>query len=331
MTKYLGRGAAAFAAILACACTPLEQAPLIYSAAEKGGIFISTSPSSTAVVDMSIGYSVIDTAYVPVEVSKHCESATPGNCPADTFGMKDVRGNATVKNSVPPDAAHIQNLTDAYSVAQAKQKDFQLALTAAQTKQSADQQLVTAAAAADNLVATDQTNATAADAAAVKAPSDATLAANSKAANDKLAADKNAADTARAKASGINTAADAQAVTDAQLNLTNGSKTTNDALKAVQDAFGGVTNVADDKGDALSVYGSFNDNSNGSQTGASLTLGKVFSTGVAAQNVSLAANANSTAACLSNAVTAANLVSDASAKQTVLKTAIEACGAKPAN
>jgi hypothetical protein len=319
---------AALFAAAASACAPLEQAPLIYSAAEKGGLFVSTSPSSTSIIDVSIGWSVIDTAYVPVEVAKHCTSAI--GCTGEDFKMRDVRGNSTTQSSAQQSLTSVQYLAEAYTIADNVQKDSQRTLTSAATKLADDRELVEAAKTADDLVQTDNTALTLATKQATQAVADSPLAIAVKTATEKLNADTQLAKIADTKALGINLATDNQAVADAQAKVSAANTATETALKALQDVFGRGPNT-DDKGDALSVFGSFNSNTSAGgpaagQVAGSLTLGKIFATGVAAQNVSVGLTSSAVSSCLVDATAASNGISDPTKRQAAFAALVQACG-----
>ena len=55
------------------ACAPLEQAPLVYSSKNQIGVGVSAGTPDSPGLDITIGYKGLDAAYVPVAVSKPCQ------------------------------------------------------------------------------------------------------------------------------------------------------------------------------------------------------------------------------------------------------------------
>ena len=87
--------------LLCSACSPLQQAPLVYASKISVGVDISGTSTETPGISMSVGYKQVDAAYVPVAVAKKCEDTTPANCHLGmydiklTMGASDLEGNRT--------------------------------------------------------------------------------------------------------------------------------------------------------------------------------------------------------------------------------------------
>ena len=328
-------GVIATAAVVLSACAPMEQAPLIYSSAVKGGINITTTPSATSALDISIGYSALDTAYVPVEVAKHCQSTNPADCNSELYLPTAVRGDNKVDSSVRPSLADLQTLTDADTAADQQLLAAKSTLASVQSKQATDQKLLDAVTTSQANVKADNDAIVAVQAKLVATPTDPLLTKDVGDARTKLATDTLTQNAAIKNAMGIDSNADAQAVQTALTNVTNATtkkSATSGALQYARDSGVNQSNLTS-KGDALSVFGSFNNSTQGgvtssTQASASLTLGKIFSTGVAAQIISESAAISATATCLSNATAAANLITDPSKKQDILTQAMLACSSR---
>jgi hypothetical protein len=82
------------------------------------------------------------------------------------------------------------------------------------------------------------------------------------------------------------------------------------------------------KTDAMSVYGRFDSNasaSGGSSASSGQLVDKVFSTGLASQNLTEAAKIDAATSCLSRLITVADATTDAAAKQKLLNSASAIC------
>ncbi|NHZ83984.1 hypothetical protein F2P44_32680 [Massilia sp. CCM 8695] len=84
---------------LCSACAPLQQAPLVYASKISVGVDISGTSTETPGVSLSVGYKQVDAAYVPVAVAKRCDDPALENCKNDVYkiqlttGESDVEGN----------------------------------------------------------------------------------------------------------------------------------------------------------------------------------------------------------------------------------------------
>ena len=64
---------------LIAGCSPLQQAPLVYSSKSTIGIDIATTISESPEISLNIGVKVLDSAYVPVAVSKKVDDRASAN------------------------------------------------------------------------------------------------------------------------------------------------------------------------------------------------------------------------------------------------------------
>ena len=113
------------AALLATACAPLMQAPLVYSSKTQAGVNFTTTSAETPGVEISLGYKSLNTAYVPVAVARACESDDPTKCIGDPYDVKPVRGGNDVTFGVKP-------TEQALAAAMSSASDANIALTDAE-------------------------------------------------------------------------------------------------------------------------------------------------------------------------------------------------------
>ena len=80
------------AALLASACAPLAQAPLVYSSKVQGGLSLTSTVADSPGVEITVGYKAVDAAYVPVAVSQPCHGTATscGTIPIEIITSGDV-------------------------------------------------------------------------------------------------------------------------------------------------------------------------------------------------------------------------------------------------
>jgi hypothetical protein len=301
-------------------CTPLEQAPLVYSSAEKGGINVSASPAAASMVDVSIGYSLVDAAYVPVAVGKPCAKMFQ-EC--ENSRLTDVRGTHGTL-STPLTQEQIDKLKTASEEKTKAFDDAKKAFDLVNTKPAPSKPLRDTAKVSDAAVVIAQTKfetaatdlaAAPADATKLQAKADAETALN--AAKAKAKTDNDAAAAAETVENTANTAiANAKAILDnAQRQAANAAGDYATALRT------GHSEARQE--DALSVFGTFNAKMKGEKDAAQLAFGKTFSTGIAAQNVSMGVKAMLVSNCLAKAY--ALPIENANTKDALITEAVTAC------
>lgn len=341
MIKNAVAAVSAFAFLSACA--PLAQAPLVYSSKDQVGLSVTSTVAESPGVEINVGYKSVDTAYVPVGISQPCpQAATNCDNPISIVSSGDigvVGGNVTDEQLA--DAVKSANR------AEIRLKAAQAALDAArETLDKADAQKDLRRA-QDDLAAAqvEQQAAQASAAGASSSEVDGEVV-------DPVAAAKHKVDRAQeaiASANGKLTLLQAN-VARAQEELARASDEKRNADLLV----GFLKNALENGGssnrqDAYSVFGSFDSTSTATATaggatsagggddrgsspsvsgGAGLTLGKVFSTGLASQNLTdglrRSAAAGATGDCMRSA---AALIATAAAeqKEAMTKQAWELC------
>ncbi len=88
-------------------CAPLQQAPLVYSSKVTVGMDVSATATEQPGVSVNFGYKQVDAAYVPVAVAKPCDdiAGSKQGCTHSTYALRKVEGNNNVGDtSVPKNA-----------------------------------------------------------------------------------------------------------------------------------------------------------------------------------------------------------------------------------
>jgi hypothetical protein len=259
-------------AFLAAGCAPLQQAPLVYSSKVAIGVDVSATATEQPGASITIGYKQIDAAYVPVAVAKQCEAApNRGDCTHSIYELRNISGANDVGDSGMPqkmlDDAK-QRLNDFKKVSQEKEDAAKEVLKAeAIQKEMRDDR--------DAFYLANQV-ALAKKADELKTEAEVKIPEIRKQKEDAVAK----ADAAVAQAK----ARQKKAEEDFNKNF--------DIAKLTEDLR--LVSSSNKKADAYSVFGSFDANTTtGAAVGtggapkveAGLVIGKVFSTGIASQNL----------------------------------------------
>jgi hypothetical protein len=245
------------------ACAPLQQAPLVYSSKVAVGIDVSATSTETPGVGISVGYKQVDAAYVPVAVARKCEVPTEANCLNEKYAILPLNGHYDNSNS----------------------------------DQQTPSQVASASAAADK-AAQDLSRAQARLVEATKRQNEA-VSAEANAKEDQRQMSGNASDSnegAQNKLRQVNEAGERLKASAAEFAAVKAEVETATkeniaaSQKYQQSMDSGKAHTQNGKKDAFSVFGSFSSKSDssagtGSKTGVSLSLGKIFSTGVASQHL----------------------------------------------
>lgn len=84
---------------LLAACYPMEQAPLVYASKATIGVNITGGTTDNPGVDLVLGYKASDIALVPVAVAKHCPYASVSACTHDIYKTQVIAGTKNDKSS----------------------------------------------------------------------------------------------------------------------------------------------------------------------------------------------------------------------------------------
>lgn len=331
-------------------CAPLQQAPLVYTSSHVIGVKLGVAPTQPESMEAVIGYKDLDAAYAPVAVSNpHLDKAMqPGNkYDKDLYEIKEIYGIYGTQASA---AGATQLLTPEESV------DMRTYFEAFSQKENS---LKTAAKAKADLAEVQSLRATVEQ---FKAESSIggcntfnakdSLKKNYKSFFDCVAVDgQSEVERKYAKLSEsdkkynelVNDEGDAKALYDkasatSQIALTDFARIT-DKVKGALEKLASIQ-----KRDAISVYGSFDadtgaetsrpqDTSANGNNGVSVKVGKVFSTGVAAQNVSEAQKVVASAVVVSACINAIGdqakkvypVAGDGDARKAFIQTLVPEC------
>jgi hypothetical protein len=253
----------------------MEQAPLTYTSKTKIGVGVSTGTQDTPGLDVTIGFKEVNIAMVPVAVAKYCYKATEELCQKAIYEMQLVTGTKidAVENS--PLQRRLDELNGDMERLIGEQK------TDSERLASLRSQIAVADAATAAERELDELGTGSADEAPERQSVRATLMAKieQRPAKFNVTNARQEAAQIEAKESARNAKAATYRQEQAQLSSQLDRNSNSQRL------------------DAYSVYGKFNGNASGNTQGAGLTAGKVFATGIAAQNLTEFAT---TADCLAN-------------------------------
>lgn len=307
-------------AAIVTGCGTIDQVPLVYVSTVKVGVSAESGTPQVPGAKVVIGVDATDAAMVPVAYGRTCNHATEANCGKDDHPIKRIFGQNDISpaeflNTANAQAAALKSISDRIrSSEKALQEAIarQIAASSSLEKLKLDEQRLEQL----NKKITNDSIAPAGVDPALAPPVDTAMA--------------NEIVTLRSSTAALPVAQ--KEFTDADTSVIHAQG----ILKAAYDDFERQQAMLSEtlarhpselgqRKDALSVFGSFNTTANGSTapTGAGLTLGKSFSTGIAAQLLSegLKGAARYTAAqkCLDTAKT---MSLD---KEDILKLALAVC------
>lgn len=357
MTPLL-RLALAAASLATAACTPLQQAPLVYSSKVTVGLDVSANVAENQGASINIGVKTLDSAYVPVAVSKEIDKNTKADEKTIALQLIEARygEGSHSDNNDPAGAAERNRKIDTYFAAK-KAADVAASEHAKSESDLANRNgmISRLETLRSNIEGAQKLPENAAPATAPSQPQASTrgealksraldlakLVQESNIPIPPLAAqqdgqynveqvtvalgrqidaskadrDKIQADLPRLKAAAQTAAADAE-------------RAKAEAVKVV-----GLSNTS--KSDAMSVYGSFDSKASGdAEKGAhaGLLIGKVFSTGLASQNLTEAVKIGASSQCASTGFTLLQNTKDPAERQKILESLSAMCAPKtPSN
>lgn len=338
--RHLTAGIAVLSGLSACA--PLQQAPLVYSSKLVVGVDVSANVAENQGGSVNIGIKSIDSAYVPVAVSKEIDKK--GQDQEKTLEIRLIEARygegTTPETSDEATTAERNRKIDAYFGARQAADAAAAAQTAAENKVSGLTSLVAQLDSLKSGIVTAQgmlEPPPSADS-AVPAPNPKVEALKQRAADlDRLNADKGAHVTALVQSADgtfntkqvlialderigalVKAKADAEAALP-ELKAQRQSRA-DQALQAKTEAIRVAGLSQTNKTDAMSVYGRFDSNGTGSSKdgSASLLVGKVFSTGLASQNLTEAVKIEARSRCIASGFDTAKSITETAARNAFL-------------
>jgi hypothetical protein len=274
--------------MLLAGCSPLQQAPLVYSSQFTIGVSASSNPSGSSPLDVSIGLRQTDAAYVPTAVSKdgrvRCvKMLKQGNADKEickyspqqvnliTARHDDLSGETAEPEDEEKEKDALENLSAKSGSDQVNLKD----LSALQDKNK------------DKILDT------------LNIDSDELKKAISNLKENKLFENQSGA-TGGSKL--IRSILGNEQLTSKIISDPVVIRSVNNTIKATPEtsvkAKMALNDKSDKKTDALSVYGKFSAETEASPSKTGLTAGKIFSTGIAAQNLTGSARLQAKTECL---------------------------------
>lgn len=269
-------------------CMPLSQAALVYSSAIQVGVKVAAVTPTNPGLQIGIGYEQLDAAYVPVAVARPCPIDGAATCSDATHPIIRVRGGNSQDNSDKGNENARQAARTEMQAAMLAQEAIRVRIAQAIDERDRRQQQLDQAREAVAAAPAPDTSGTEPVAPSVEAATIEGLAAE-------IVRDNTIIEGLEGEL-GIATIRTSTAQSELAAHIGANQQ-----------------NRLDVKDDALSVFGSFNGNATasagtptaGANADAGLNLGKVFSTGVASQNITqgigAAARANALAQCLTEA------------------------------
>lgn len=287
------------------ACSSMEQAPLIYTSKQVVGIDISAPTTEASGVTVNVGFKNVDAAYVPVAVTnripekwspkKEMEKLPEIKDVYATYGRGDQLAGGTDSETKKLQAERVQKLGTALAElqraeqdlkVQAQRRDYWSSASAALTQyQTALNQYQQAKLPPAQEAAAASTNVTDVNLSEVKEATIKQLDGFFQAlqVNAKDVPTQSNFDTKKLKdiiEQGLSTTT--TAAQQAQDRITQASSSVNAAQELL------AKSLFVTQRDAMSVFGSFDSNTKTDPNEVGISFGKLFSTGVAAQNLSKA-------------------------------------------
>jgi len=343
-------------------CAPLQQAPLVYSSKVAVGVDISSNAAESPGITISLGVKTVDAAYVPVAVSRKPEPSEQAASAPEIIKISAQYGQGSTKgDSNQLTEANRQRINQYIEARKA-------ATDAADQKVKLDQQLRALKDKQDAIAIATKTITRLGvnpplEATVPATSSDAASAAAAVATSARSTRDDDIQNTLNPQLVAVgdplvrNIAKGSLELNGTQSVLSRLSQTTAEEIaKATtaqteaaadvaaksaraEDLFRQAAQAASlletSKTDAMSVYGRFDSNGSASAPGGAasgatggLLVGKVFSTGLASQNLTEAVKVSAVSTCIGNALAAAGAASAASdSRNNMIAALAAACSA----
>ncbi len=269
-------------------CTGLTQSSLVYSSQNNIGVVIKGGSAQAGNVDLTLGYSGHDFAIVPVAVAETCSDlAKEDDCDAKKYRLVKIEGSNNVDAAAQAMAALASQLSEQSQIKLLEKRDLVARLNQMDEKLAIigkidDLRVQIKAEEANLKKQEDEDNPVddSADPEYVRfenARSDSISKINQKLATFRL-------QEAEAEALSVTNSPELRKAIQAKIDEIDAMVAANEnKLDGIIKQAG--KNSTDLKNDALSVYGEFGGSTHAQGAKASLQVGKVFSTGVAAQNL----------------------------------------------
>jgi hypothetical protein len=328
--------------VITSGCAPLQQAPLVYSSKVVVGVDVSMSVAENQGGSVNIGVKSVDSAYVPVAVSKQVDERAKQDGNSVEIKIIEAKfGEGTTSDKQDDAGASERNrkieeyfstkqavntATEVLNVAEKRIKDISALIGRVETIRAG---IIAAQNMTDVPPGTQRSDAFQNSTAEVDKLNQESRLNFSAVQPDQVGVVRGAKvvgeiDAWLRQAKSEKTAAEG-ALQPFKLDLQTKSEL---AGRAKAEAMRVVGLSKTDKTDAMSVYGRFDSTGTGDAKGgaASLLVGKVFSTGLASQNLTEAVKISAKNSCVSNAFSLAQTMTVETDRNAFIATIDRMCG-----
>lgn len=245
------------------ACVPMEQSTLTYASRTTIGASISAGPTESGGLDVALGFKESNLGLVPVAVAKYCYKASAAQCQDMIYRMEVVLGDKKDSLASLPIEMRLRSNETEYSDLDRQRSVIADRIRGIEASQAKFEDAQNA-----------QTELSALAAPVVGEPVE--LGQRRSALAARIAASPGGFDAVQANKELGQLSAQRQQIEARMTAIQADSQS--QAAKLGADSNHG-------RRDALSIYGKFDGSTTGGANGGSLTAGKIFATGVAAQNL----------------------------------------------
>lgn len=263
-------------------CYPMEQASLVYASTSVYGANVTTGSVESPGLIATVGHRAKDAAYVPVAVAKYCDQRTSSDCEDEVYKLIPIDGQRTdlSENSTSKEA--LAALEDARETFKAEVAQYNTRLQQLEQDEAARNALRSQRSQIEPQLTTLQE-----ELQQQFAGTDAAEAVDQTAQREDLnqriealIASRTSIDAKLADYQNLD-----QRVSDARTNLKEAEAKLDRVLAQIRLANEERAMQNWQRTDARSVFGSFNGDAGGDEEAVGIAMGKVFSTGIAAQNL----------------------------------------------
>ena len=248
-------------AVAMAGCARLPQASLVYASSQQMGVSVKAGTPEKPGLDLTIGYSGLNAASVPVVVAIGCERLSEAQCSMLRANVGPIAGQSSTADLRTGIELERTNL-------RARGQSLDSEILARQIE------INTAAGAVSELEALPGQREELVSLVAVDEPSPKQVARRTELEQIVERLGRASLTAAQRRLAELTSA---KSILERQLGEVN------DRLRAINNQRETAEN--ENRADAMSVYGSFNGQAGGGNSSGSLAVGQVFSTGIASQNL----------------------------------------------
>ena len=263
-------------------CYPMEQASLVYASTSVYGANVTTGSVESPGLIATVGHRAKDAAYVPVAVAKYCDQRTSSDCEDEVYKLIPIDGQRTdlSENSTSKEA--LAALEDARETFKAEVAQYNSLLQQLEQNEAARNALRSQRNQIDPQLTAlqEEYDLRFADVGTPSSAEELPERDELKQRIDALAASRTSIDTKLADYQNLE-----QQLIDTRTSLKEAQAKLDRVLAQIRLANEERAMQNWQRTDARSVFGSFNGDAGGDEEAVGIAMGKVFSTGIAAQNL----------------------------------------------